>query len=496
MIATRPFRLIAVVPMALLSTLAMPAVPLSDGPDGVTCRHFATASHMAWQKMGGDWADASGTPYGSAAYAVTDVPLARERQVLAWDLTRLVRDWQSGAAPAGALFLMAVPGQTAGKVNFNSRESPDPSARPTLVISWADGTRTRLNATADVHLPCSTHKSIGGTKTFQVAGDVNAVMSFPFDTKERRDVAKAELLLTSNKQYQRTTSIGIYRPIMQQARDVAATTGLAAAYPEDKGIESHPAVIFADRFESTDWASRWSNVTRTSTTEIVDRDGANRFEPLNGKALKVSVLKGKVIGLNANYRFDSLPEGEPEAMYFRYYLRFGDSWNPTRSGGKLPGFSGTYNRGGWGGRKANGTNGWSARGTFFRWRDHASPLKDRRGIGSYVYHAGMPDTYGSTWGWNEGPTGMLEKNRWYSVEQYVRMNTPGKNDGVLRAWIDGKLAFEKTDMRYRDVPDLRIETLWMNVYHGGTTPTDTDLALYIDNLVIAREYIGPFNRRQ
>ena len=91
---------------------------------------------------------------------------------------------------------------------------------------------------------------------------------------------------------------------------------------------------------------------------------------------------------------------------------------------------------------------------------------------------------------------MLAKNRWYSIEQYVRLNTPGKNDGLLRTWVDGKLAFERTDLRYRDVPDLKSETLWMNVYHGGTTPTDTDLALYIDNVVIAKEYIGPFERGQ
>jgi hypothetical protein len=325
---------------------------------------------------------------------------------------------------------------------------------------------------------------------------VNAVMAFPFDRSEKKRLVKAELLLTTDKQYYRTTSVGVFRPILQQTGQAEIDEGFSARYPGDKGIEGHRAVVFTEGFESSDWASRWSTVSSKSTFDVVDQDAGNKFERLDGRALKVSVFKGKVLGLNATYRFDSRPEGEPEEMYFRYSLRFGESWNPTRSGGKLPGFAGTYNRGGWGGRKANGVNGWSARGTFFRWRDSDSPLRGRRAIGSYVYHAGMSNTYGSTWGWNEGPTGMLEKNRWYSIEQYVRLNTPGKNDGVLRAWVDGKLAFERTDLRYRDVPDLKIETLWMNVYHGGTTPTDTDLALYIDNVVIAKEYIGPFQRGQ
>jgi hypothetical protein len=213
---------------------------------------------------------------------------------------------------------------------------------------------------------------------------------------------------------------------------------------------------------------------------------------IDGTALKVTVPKGKTNGLNGNIRFSEKIGSEPDAMYFRYSLRFDDDWDPYLSGGKLPGFAGTYNRAGWGGRKADGKNGWSARGAFFKWKPDPVRVDNLRGIGSYVYYAGMKSDYGATWGWNQGRTGVLEKNRWYSVEQYVRLNTPGRADGVLRAWVDGELVFERDDLRYRDVPELKIETLWMNVYHGGTTPASQDMSLYIDNLVIAREYIGPF----
>jgi len=33
----------------------------------------------------------------------------------------------------------------------------------------------------------------------------------------------------------------------------------------------------------------------------------------------------------------------------------------------------------------------------------------------------------------------------------------------------------------------------MNVYHGGRTPVDRTIHLYIDNLVIATSYIGPMS---
>ena len=71
------------------------------------------------------------------------------------------------------------------------------------------------------------------------------------------------------------------------------------------------------------------------------------------------------------------------------------------------------------------------------------------------------------------------------------MNTPGQNDGILRGWIDGKPAFEKTDVRFRDVEDLKIEVVWLNVYQGGTKPARAAQTVYIDDVAISRSYIGP-----
>ena len=68
------------------------------------------------------------------------------------------------------------------------------------------------------------------------------------------------------------------------------------------------------------------------------------------------------------------------------------------------------------------------------------------------------------------------------------------SDGILRGWIDGQVAFEKNDIRFRDVDSLKIEEVWVNVYHGGerTVPNE-DIHLYLDNLVIARQPIGPLS---
>ncbi|THF61624.1 polysaccharide lyase [Pseudothauera rhizosphaerae] len=477
--------------LALLPVAAAAQAPISDALDGMTCGAFVSAAHMAWQRKGGDWVDADSKPFGTVAYAETYVASGAVGQTVRIDVTRLARAWMQGTEPVGAVFLAVPPGGESGRARFHSRESADRGARPKLVLRQAGGRTSEFEPTADSTLNCTTTKSLGTAKTITVGPDSNAILALPFPREGLAGIEQAELVLTVQKQYGGGAMVALYRPLLPRAEKQEVEPGLSRAYPGDRGIAGHPAVVFAESFEDDGWKSRLSSVTRTSHAALSGSAREGRFEPFDGRALKVTVPKGSLLGLNALYRFKEKTGQEPEEMYFRYALRFGDDWDPHISGGKMPGFAGTYNRGGWGGRHADGTNGWSARGTFFQARDHGSAVSRLRGIGSYVYHADKKSGYGATWGWNLGPTGALEKNRWYSVEQYVRMNTPGRKDGVLRAWIDGRLAFERTDLRFRDVPDLRIETLWLNVYHGGTKPTPQEMSLYIDNLVIAREYIGP-----
>ncbi|UCC99575.1 MAG: hypothetical protein JSW66_06755, partial [Phycisphaerales bacterium] len=254
--------------------------------------------------------------------------------------------------------------------------------------------------------------------------------------------------------------------------------GVAAKYVLDDGLEKDPDVIVFTDFESDAWREIWSGGQR-QTVSVVAKDDELGFEPLQNKALRVKVTKGDHYGASIEYKFQQRTGGEPEEIYFRYYLRFASDWNPRR-GGKLPGIGGTYGRGGWGGRPSNGRNGWSARGQFGGQRDGKTPT------GFYCYHADMRGRYGNSWIWERDKLGYLENNRWYCIEQYVRMNTPEKNDGILRGWVDGKLAFEKTDVRMRDVPELKIQCIWVNLYHGGTWAAGSDDHLFIDNVAVAK----------
>lgn len=245
-----------------------------------------------------------------------------------------------------------------------------------------------------------------------------------------------------------------------------------------------PAVVFTTDFESNTWWTEWAARQKDARTDTVAEDAARQFEPLAGKALRIRVDQGGHYGVSLDFNFKKRTGAEPEEIFFRYYLRLADDWKPHR-GGKFPGIGGTYGRAGWGGRKVNGRDGWSARGLFEGLKDGRTP------VGFYCYHADMKGTYGDNWVWNRDGFGGLENNRWYCLEQQARLNTPGKNDGILRGWVDGKLVFEKTDVRMRDVDTLKIETIWLNLYYGGTWTAPSDMHLYIDDVVISRKPIGP-----
>ncbi len=461
---------------------------LAGRANGATRDYYNGAAKLPWGNFMGDWRDAKGIAQGNTAYASATIKDTDSVRFIEWDVTALCRAWLNGKHGNQGFFLRS----SNGNIVFASREHADASHRPQLVIKQKAGS-SALSSVADTFLTRSTYRSQGHAQTLRVSGGPDhSLLRFDLSpVKDGGPIIKAVLRLYTLKQYG-DADVGVFR--CQQGHDEPPTkpiAGLAAKYIDDKGIAKDPNVIFATDFESEDWQNEWTYAGKRGVIDTVAQDEARKFEPLQGKALRVRIAKGATGALNTLYKFKPKAGSEPEAIYFRYYLRLADDWNQTKQGGKMPGISGTYGVAGWGGRKVNGANGWSARGHFGLTIPKGNPLAGLHPIGTYCYHADMKGNYGSVWGWHKGYRGFLKGNRWYAVEQYLKLNTPGKKDGVLRAWIDGRLAFEKKDIRFRDVDKLKIEQIWMNVYHGGTQPSPYDQHLFIDNVVVAKKYIGP-----
>jgi hypothetical protein len=76
----------------------------------------------------------------------------------------------------------------------------------------------------------------------------------------------------------------------------------------------------------------------------------------------------------------------------------------------------------------------------------------------------------------------LPRGRWVSLEEELVLNTPRQADGILRVWVDGKLAVDRTDIVYRTRSAVTITGVAVDVFYGfdagsGTAPQDTKVSL-------------------
>lgn len=248
----------------------------------------------------------------------------------------------------------------------------------------------------------------------------------------------------------------------------------------EPGLQGRTDLLLFEDFEASNWQSHWTGFGFPTNL-------GNPTDPgYSGRSGEVRVPTGMHDGASLDFDFTTAGVSDPEEIYFRYYVRFNDSWQRNGDGeiGKLPGFGGSYGSGaGHGCSPVNGTNGWTARMMNF---DRGSLHQ----VGFYTYHADMPGPCGEHMPWSP----LLERNRWYAIEIRVRLNTitdgRGNNDGILQGWIDDQLVFTRTNLRFRDVPNLKIEKIWGNVYVGGSWVADRNMAIHFDNMVIARSRIG------
>jgi hypothetical protein len=66
---------------------------------------------------------------------------------------------------------------------------------------------------------------------------------------------------------------------------------------------------------------------------------------------------------------------------------------------------------------------------------------------------------------SEGPA--FPRGRWVKLDQEVVLNTPDQENGILRVWVDGALAIDKTDIGYRTKSDVRITGVAADIFYSG-----------------------------
>jgi hypothetical protein len=82
----------------------------------------------------------------------------------------------------------------------------------------------------------------------------------------------------------------------------------------------------------------------------------------------------------------------------------------------------------------------------------------------------------------------LERDRWYCLEHMIQANDPGRANGELAAWIDGKLYIHYTGFRWRTTPEVRLKRFGIGVYVHNATRDNT---VWYDDVALSTGYIGP-----
>jgi hypothetical protein len=70
----------------------------------------------------------------------------------------------------------------------------------------------------------------------------------------------------------------------------------------------------------------------------------------------------------------------------------------------------------------------------------------------------------------------------------LKANTPGKRDGRIAFWVDGKLAGDFPGLRFREVEELKPNHVFLLSYSSELQPNQTH---WYDDVVAATSYIGP-----
>jgi hypothetical protein len=265
--------------------------------------------------------------------------------------------------------------------------------------------------------------------------------------------------------------------------------GLAARFKSDKAIGTHAAVLFADDFEASELASRWDEQGNSKSQAL-------SLAPASGgvcgqRCLKVEARLGENHGDGLTKWF------EPVAQVFvRFYVRFDPGCDYVhhfvtlrankglRGGDKWSGFGGAGLRPSGDERFSTALEPW---GNWARW-----PAPGKWNFYSY-WHEMRPSPDGKYWGnsFLPEPQEVIAKDRWICAEFMLKHNTPGQPDGEQACWIDGRLLGHWRGINWRRTESLKANALTLESYvtdRWTKNPTNT---VYFDNLVIARDYLGP-----
>ncbi|MBL7134281.1 MAG: hypothetical protein ISS78_09300 [Phycisphaerae bacterium] len=274
--------------------------------------------------------------------------------------------------------------------------------------------------------------------------------------------------------------------------DITQPAGIAEKYPGDKGIIRDPAVILHEDFEAAQIdKKRWPNISNKAGALKLVRDPANVH---GGKqALQVTATLGKNTG---GHLFRRFKKGYDQ-LYARFRVKFAKDCDYihhfVHMVAQLP--PTPWPTGGAGLRPAGDKKFSLAIEPWGRWGKYPPP----GGWHFYCYWWKMKASGdGKFWGrgFADEAYAVPKRGRWYCVEFMGKANTPGKEDGQIAVWIDGRKHAHHHGINWRSSEKLKINSIWLMLYVTAHSAKKNKVnTVWFDDVVVATEYIGPPRRK-
>jgi hypothetical protein len=248
-------------------------------------------------------------------------------------------------------------------------------------------------------------------------------------------------------------------------------------------------VIFSDNFETGELGAGWAE-TGNPHGDVLSLCPPNQAG-LGERCLRVEAHLDRDTGGGLTQWFESA-----DTLYIRFYTKFDPDCDymhhfvtlranrGLRGGDKWSGF-------GQAGLKPEGTERFSTaiepngdwrrlpapgRWNFYSYWHEMSPAPDRKFWGNTFSEKNFP---------------VIPKDRWICVEFMLKHNTPGQPDGEQAFWIDGVLQGHWKGINWRKSDGLRANALTLETYITDSSAKKSNNVVYFDNVVVARDYIGP-----
>jgi hypothetical protein len=265
--------------------------------------------------------------------------------------------------------------------------------------------------------------------------------------------------------------------------------GFAARHTADDGISALPQVIFADGFESGAFEAWDAHEKRAGILDLVDESATGA--PVGRQSLRVTATLGENTGGGVTKWFESA-----DRLFVRFYVKFAPNCDYTHHLVRLRANKGLRGADKWSGfgqaglkpqgdtRFTIGMEPWGANGKF-----------DPPGKWNFYtyWHEMKASGNGRYWGNSFMPADQdaIPRDEWICVEFMLKHNTPGEPDGEQAYWINGKLTGHWTGINWRTSPTLWANSLAMESYVTDRWTKNPVNIVFFDNVVVAREYIGP-----